>query len=93
LPKVLKPPLSRSNSTSSIGTSFIGTASAGLIINNGIDRIDIGIDPYKLNKLNMGKPGFIKDREIIIRYKFKYFKKSNKKGQVFSGQLFVAIRL
>jgi hypothetical protein len=33
-----------------------------------------------------------KDGEIIIRYKFKYFRKGNKKGQVYSKQLFVAIK-
>jgi hypothetical protein len=60
------------------------TAPAGIIAssitNNGTSKTDISINPYKLNKLNARKPGFTKDREIIIRYKFKYFRKGNKKG-------------
>jgi hypothetical protein len=70
--------------TAPTGTAPIGTAPAGVIASgitdNGIGKTDIGTDPYKLNKLNIGKPGFIKDREIIIGYKFKYFRKGNKKG-------------
>jgi len=101
---VLKPPLSRGNSTRPTGTTSTtptsiastSTTPAGVIAssitNNGIGRTDISTDPYKLNKLNTGKPGFTKDREIIIRHKFKYFRKSDKKGQVYSGQLFVVIR-
>jgi hypothetical protein len=93
LPKAPKPLLSRGNSTgligttstASIGIASIGTALAGIIagsiIDNGIDRIDISIDPYKLNKLNIGKPGFTKDKEIIIGHKFKYFRKDNKKAR------------
>jgi hypothetical protein len=77
-------------------TTLIGTAPASVavssITDNGISRTDISINPYKLNKLNARKPGFIKDREIIMRHKFKYFRKANKKGQVFSRQLFVTIR-
>jgi hypothetical protein len=92
LPKALKPLLSRGNSTrpisttstTPIGTTPISTTLAGIItssiIDNGIGRTNISIDPYKLNKLNIGKPGFTKDREIIIGYKFKYFRKGNKKG-------------
>jgi hypothetical protein len=57
-----------------------------------IGRTNISINPYKLNKLNIGKPGFTKDREIIMGYKFKYFRKGDKKGQVYNRQLFVAIR-
>jgi hypothetical protein len=83
--------------TAPTGTTPIGTASAGIIassiIDNSIGRTDISTDPYKLNKLNTGKPGFIKDRKIIIGYKFKYFRKSNKKGQVYSRQLFITIGL
>jgi hypothetical protein len=104
LPKAPKPPPSRGNgtgpmgitSTAPTGTAPIGTAPAGVIasgiIDNGTGRTDIGTDPYKLNKLNIGKPGFIKDREMIIGYKFKYFRKGDKKGQVYNGQLFIAIR-
>jgi hypothetical protein len=73
------------------------TAPAGIIANsitnNGTSKTDISINPYKLNKLNARKPGFTKDKEIIIRYKFKYFRKGDKKGQVYSKQLFIAIRL
>jgi hypothetical protein len=100
LPKVLKPPLSGGNSTSPTSTSPtstapIGTTSAGIIassiIDNSTDRTDVSTDPYKLNKLNTGKPGFTKDGEIIIGYKFKYFRKGNKKGQIYSRQLFIII--
>jgi hypothetical protein len=89
LPEVLKPPLSRGNSISPMSTAPtsaapIGPAPAGVIasgiINNGINRTDVSIDPYELNKLNTGKPGFTKNREMIIGYKFKYFRKGNKKG-------------
>jgi len=87
LPKALKPPPSRGNGTRPTGTTSTAptsTAPAGVIASsitdNGTGRTDISTDPYKLNKLNIRKPGFTKDREIIIRHKFKYFKKSNKKG-------------
>jgi len=82
--KALKPPPSRGNSTSLTGTAPIGTALAGVvisgIIDNGISGTDISISLYELNKLNIRKPGFIKDREMIIGYKFKYFRKGDKKG-------------
>jgi hypothetical protein len=72
-----------------LDTAPINTAPASIItsniIDNGISKTDINIDPYKLNKLNAGKPGFIEDGKMIIRYKFKYFKKGNKKGQVYNG--------
>jgi hypothetical protein len=71
-------------STTPIGTTPAGVIASG-IIDNSIGRTNISIDPYKLNKLNARKPGFTKDREIIIGYKFKYFRKGNKKGQVYSG--------
>jgi hypothetical protein len=100
LPKAPKPLLFGGNSTKLISitsTAPIGIAPAGVIaggiIDNGIGRTDISINLYKLNKLNIGKPGFTKDREMIIGYKFKYFKKGDKKGQVYSRQLFVVIRL
>lgn len=48
------------------------------------------MDPYALNRVNVGKPGFTEDREKIIAHKFKYFKKGNKKGEIHSRQLFVA---
>jgi hypothetical protein len=84
-----------------MGTAPIGIAPiastlagsiAGGIIDNSIGRTDISTDPYKLNKLNAGKPDFTKDKEIIIGHKFKYFRKGDKKGQVYNRQLFVAIR-
>ena len=85
--KAPKPLLFGGNSTrltSTTSTTLTSTTLAGIIANsitdNGISKTDISIDPYKLNKLNARKPGFIKDREIIIRYKFKYFRKGNKKG-------------
>jgi len=94
--KALKPPPSRGNGTGLTGTAPTGTAPAGItassIIDGGTNRTDVSTDPYELNKLNTGKPGFIKDGEMIIGYKFKYFRKGDKKGQVYSGQLFVAIR-
>lgn len=92
----------RGNNTSPIGTALISTALtntaptsivASSITNNSIGKTNISKDPYKLNKLNARKLGFTKDREIIIGYKYKYFKKGNKKGQVYSKQVFVAIRL
>jgi len=101
LPEALKPPPSRDNNTGLTGTALINTAfistapagvTAGGIINDGINRTDVSTDPYKLNKLSAGKPGFIKNGEMIIRHKFKYFKKGDKKGQVYNGQLFVAIK-
>ncbi|KAM3068372.1 hypothetical protein ACMFMG_009511 [Clarireedia jacksonii] len=58
---------------------------------NGTGSAEISTDPYELNKLNAGKPGFTEDGEIIMGHKFKYFRKGDKKGQVYSGQLFVAI--
>ena len=85
--KALKPLLFRGNSTRLIvttSTAFISTTPASIIASsitdNSTSRTDISIDPYKLNKLNARKPGFTKDKEIIIRYKFKYFRKGNKKG-------------
>jgi ATP/ADP translocase len=71
-------------SINSIKTILINTILiiiiASDIINNSINSAEININSYKLNKLNIRKLGFIKDREIIIRYKFKYFKKDNKEG-------------
>jgi hypothetical protein len=97
LPKAPKPPPFGGNSTSLTSTAPTSIALAGVavggIIDNSISKTDISINPYKLNKLNAGKPGFTKDEEMIIGYKFKYFRKGDKKGQVYSGQLFVAIRL
>ena len=70
------------------GTASIGTAPAGVtasgIADNGTGRTNVGTDPYELNKLNAGKPGFTKDREMIMGHKFKYFRKGDKKGQVYS---------
>jgi hypothetical protein len=70
--------------TAPIGTAPTGTAPAGIITSsitdNNTSRTNISMDPYKLNKLNAGKPGFTKDKEIIIRHKFKYFRKNNKKN-------------
>jgi hypothetical protein len=97
LPEAPKPPPSRGNGTgptgitgtAPTGTAPTGTTPAGVIaggiIDNGIGRTDIGTDPYKLNKLNTGKPGFTEDGEMIMGYKFKYFRKGDKKGQVYSG--------
>jgi hypothetical protein len=50
-------------------------------------------DPYELNKLNAGKLGFTENREMIIGYKFKYFRKDDKKGYIYSGQFFGTIGL
>jgi hypothetical protein len=89
LPKALKLLPFRGNSTSLTGIALTSIALTGTtlasviasgIIDNSTSKTDIKADSYKLNKLNAGKPGFIKDKEIIIRYKFKYFKKGNKKG-------------
>jgi hypothetical protein len=100
--KVLKPLLFKGNNISLISialinTAFINTTPISIIINNiinnNINRTNININPYKLNKLNIRKLGFIKDKEIIIRHKFKYFKKGNKKGQIYNRQLFVVIKL
>ena len=99
LPEAPKPLPSGGNGTGptgTTGTAPTGTAPAGVIAgsitDNGIGRTDISTDPYKLNKLNTGKPGFTKDGKMIMGHKFKYFRKGDKKGQVYSGQLFVAIR-
>jgi hypothetical protein len=89
LPEAPKPLPSGGDGTAPIGTAptgtaSIGTASAGVVVNgiidNGIGRGEIGTDPYELNKLNTRKPGFTEDGEMIIGHKFKYFRKSNKKG-------------
>ena len=65
-------------------TTLTSIALASVIVSNIIDnstsKTDISINFYKPNKLNAKKLSFIKDKEIIIRYKFKYFKKGNKKG-------------
>jgi hypothetical protein len=88
LPEALKPPLSGGNGTGPMGTAPTGTAptgtapagvTAGGIADNGKGRTDIGTDPYKLNKPNAGKLGFTKDGDIIMGYKFKYFRKGDKK--------------
>jgi hypothetical protein len=105
LPEAPKPSPSGGNGTSPTGTATTGTVTtgtaptgtapagvtAGGITNNGTGRTDIGTDPYELNKLNAGKPGFTEDGEMIMGHKFKYFRKGDKKGQLCSGQLFVAI--
>jgi hypothetical protein len=89
LPEAPKPSPSRGNGTGPTGTTPTGTAPtgtapasviAGGIIDNGTGRTDISTDPYELNKLNAGKPGFTKDREMIMGHKFKYFRKGDKKG-------------
>jgi hypothetical protein len=81
---VLKPPPFKGNSISFITTTLTSTTPASVttnsIANNSISKTNVNINPYKLNKLNPGKPGFIKNKKIIIRYKFKYFEKGNKKG-------------
>jgi hypothetical protein len=56
-------------------------------------RVSLSVDPYALNKVNVGKPSFTKDGEKIMAHKFKYFKKGDKKGEIYSGQLFVVTRL
>jgi len=40
----------------------------------------MNINSYELNKLNARKSDFIEDKEIIIKYKFKFFRKSDKKN-------------
>jgi hypothetical protein len=84
LPKASKFPPFGDNSTSPTGTAPPGTAPAGVIASgitdNDIDRTDVDIDFYELNKLNIGKPNFTENEKIIVRYKFKYFKKNNKKN-------------
>ncbi|KAG4435124.1 hypothetical protein IFR05_009389 [Cadophora sp. M221] len=90
LPEAPKPPPSGDDGTAPTGTAPVGVAVGG-ITNNGTGKGEIGTDPYELNKLNAGKLGFTKDGEMIIGHKFKYFRKGDKKGQVYSGQLFVAI--
>jgi hypothetical protein len=96
LPEAPKPLPSGGNGTGPTGvtgTAPTGTAPAGVIAggitNNG--RTEVGTDPYELNKINAGKPGFTEDGEMIMGHKFKYFRKGDKKDQVCSGQLFVAI--
>ena len=95
LPEAPKPPPSGGDGTAPTGSAPTGTAPAGVavggITDNGTGRGEIGTDPYELNKLNAGKPGFTEDGEMIMGHKFKYFRKGDKKGQVYSGQLFVAI--
>ncbi|KFY03277.1 hypothetical protein V490_00233 [Pseudogymnoascus sp. VKM F-3557] len=95
-----KPPPSGGNNTGPAGTAPTGTAptgtapasvAAGGITDNGTGKTDVGKDPYELNKLNAGKPGFTEDGEMIMGHKYKYFRKGDKKGQVYSGQVFVAI--
>jgi hypothetical protein len=77
--EALKPPPFKGDSTALISTASTNVIVSG-IIDNSTNKDEISADPYKLNKLNIRKPGFIKDREMIIEYKFKYFKKSDKKG-------------
>jgi hypothetical protein len=90
--KAPKPPLSKGTSLTSTtltsttltSTTLTSTTLAGVIAssitNNSINKTNISTSPYKLNKLNARKSSFIKDKEIIIGYKFKYFRKGNKKG-------------
>ena len=104
LPKAPKPLSSGGNGTGSTGTTgtaptstaSTGTAPAGItvgsITDNDIDKGKISTNSYKLNKLNTEKLDFTKDREMIIKHKFKYFRKSDKKGQIYSRQLFIVIR-
>ncbi len=96
--KASKPLLSEDNNTDSTGTAstdtaftdtaFTGTASADVtaddITDNNTDKINIDTDSYKLNKLNAEKLSFFEDREMIIEHKFKYFRKSDKKDQIYS---------
>jgi hypothetical protein len=98
LPEAPKPPPSGGNGTGptgATGTAPTGTAPAGVIAGGiadyGTGRTDVGTDPYELNKLNAGKPGFTEDGEMIMGHKFKYSQTGNKRGQKCSGQLFVAI--
>jgi hypothetical protein len=89
--KALKPPLSGSNDISLISITLISITNITLIsitlasiitnniINNDISKTDVNINLYELNKLNTRKPSFTEDKEMIIRYKFKYFKKDDKK--------------
>lgn len=81
--EIPKPSPSGNDNTTSISTTPTNTTSISTIpasiIDNSINKGEIGIDSYKLNKLNIGKPGFIENKEMIIRYKFKYFRKNDKK--------------
>jgi len=80
LPEAPKPPPSGGDGTGHAGTPS-GTAPAGTNptetapTGNGTGRTDIGTDPYELNKLNAGKPGFT--GEMIMGHKFKYFRKGD----------------
>jgi hypothetical protein len=93
LPEASKPPPSEDDGINSTNTAPTGTASADIaadgITDNGTDRTEINTDPYELNKLNTGKPGFTKKGKMIMKHKFKYFRKNNKKNQIYNGQLFV----
>jgi hypothetical protein len=96
LPEAPKPPPSSSapsgvDAAAVPGTAAPGTAAGGTS-DNGAPIVEVGTDPYALNKANVGKPGFAEEGEMIIGHKFKYFKKGDKKGQIHSGQLFVATR-
>jgi hypothetical protein len=89
--KVLKPLLSGSNSTSLTSIALTSTTPAGVIAsgiaNNSTSKTDISINPYKLNKLNAGKPGFTKDKEIIIRILERAIKKAKYIASNSSSQL------
>ncbi|CAL3963697.1 unnamed protein product [Diplocarpon coronariae] len=76
LPEAPKPPPSGGNGTAPTGTAPAGVIAGG-ITDNGTGRTDIGMDPYELNKLNAGKPGFTEDGEMIMGHKFKYFRKGH----------------
>jgi len=81
-----------STDTASTGTAFTDVTADG-ITDNGTGRTNIDTDPYELNKLNAEKLSFTEDREMIMGHKFKYFRKDDKKGQVYSEQLFIVIEL
>ena len=86
-PAVTIPAVTISTPTTPAPTSPATTKTSNTILEKNV----IDTDPYALNKLYAGKPGFTEDGEMIIGHKFKYFQKGDKKGQVHSGQLFVAV--
>ncbi|PQE17586.1 C2 domain-containing protein [Rutstroemia sp. NJR-2017a WRK4] len=76
-----KPSLSEGNSSELMEIASINAAPTVITKN----------DPYELNKLFKGKPGYTENGEKIMGHKFNYYKKGERKGDIFSGQLFVAI--
>ncbi|KFY02465.1 hypothetical protein V490_00493 [Pseudogymnoascus sp. VKM F-3557] len=65
-----------------LGAAPVGAAPVG--------AAPVPVDPWALNKLNAGKPGYTPKGEQMVGHKFNYFQWGAKRGEISHGQIIVA---